>query len=276
MVDAPLPIPGATQRDQRAGTGYAMALVGAALFAVNGTVSKVALTGSDLSAVDYTQIRTAARLPRTVPRAGDLRAAQAPHHASDIPFFVFYGMFSFALVQWLYFVAIEHLPIGIALLIQFTGVVLVALWARLVWKTRRPPARVGRAQPDPRRPCARVRALARVDARHGRRRRGGRRRDRARRLPARGRARGRAPRPAHRPLLLAPLRRDRLVGRPAVVDLPVRGAHRGDVAPREPRPPVRARLVARALDDRPRHDRALRADDRRASPLWRRRASGSR
>ncbi|HSI97249.1 MAG TPA: EamA family transporter, partial [Gaiellaceae bacterium] len=42
--------------------------------------------------------------------------------------------FSFALVQWLYFVAIEHLPIGIALLIQFSGVVLVALWARLVWQ----------------------------------------------------------------------------------------------------------------------------------------------
>jgi drug/metabolite transporter (DMT)-like permease len=41
-------------------------------------------------------------------------------------------MFSFALVQWLYFVAIEHLPIGIALLIQFSGIVLVALWARLV------------------------------------------------------------------------------------------------------------------------------------------------
>ena len=42
-------------------------------------------------------------------------------------------MFSFAVVQWLYFIAIEHLPIGIALLIQFSGVVLVALWARVVW-----------------------------------------------------------------------------------------------------------------------------------------------
>ena len=34
-------------------------------------------------------------------------------------------------MQWLYFVAIERLPIGIALLIQFSGIVLVALWARL-------------------------------------------------------------------------------------------------------------------------------------------------
>ena len=43
-------------------------------------------------------------------------------------------MFAFALVQWLYFVAIERLPIGIALLIQFSAIVLVALWARLVWR----------------------------------------------------------------------------------------------------------------------------------------------
>ena len=50
-----------------------------------------------------------------------------------LPFLAFYGIFSFAVVQWLYFVAIERLPIGIALLIQFSGVVLVALWARLVW-----------------------------------------------------------------------------------------------------------------------------------------------
>jgi drug/metabolite transporter (DMT)-like permease len=133
MVDAPLPIPGAVQHDQRARTGYAMALCGAALFAVNGAVSKVALTGSDLTAVDYTQLRTAGgflglALVLAIFARDKLRISR-----SDIPFFAFYGMFSFALVQWLYFVAIEHLPIGIALLIQFSGIVLVALWARLVW-----------------------------------------------------------------------------------------------------------------------------------------------
>ena len=36
-------------------------------------------------------------------------------------------------MQWLYFVAIERLPIGIGLLLEFTAPVLVALWARLVW-----------------------------------------------------------------------------------------------------------------------------------------------
>ena len=133
MVDAPLPIPGAIQRDQRAGTGYAMALGGAALFAVNGTVSKVALTSSDLTAVDYTQIRTAGGFLGLALALALFARHKLRITLRDTPFFVFYGMFSFALIQWLYFVAIEHLPIGIALLIQFCGVVLVALWARLVW-----------------------------------------------------------------------------------------------------------------------------------------------
>jgi drug/metabolite transporter (DMT)-like permease len=133
MVDAPVPIPGATQRDQRAGTGYAMALCGAVLFAVNGAVSKVALTGSDLSAVDYTQLRTAGGFVVLALVLAVFARDRLRITLSDVPFFVFYGMFSFALIQWLYFVAIEHLPIGIALLIQFCGIVLVAVWARLVW-----------------------------------------------------------------------------------------------------------------------------------------------
>ncbi len=134
MLDAPLPFPGATQYDRRAGLGYAMALAAAVLFAVNGTVSKVALTGSELTAVDYTQLRTTGAFLGLA--LGLLVVARAKLRFSrrDLPFLAFYGVFSFALVQWLYFVAIERLPIGIALLIQFSGVVLVALWARLVWR----------------------------------------------------------------------------------------------------------------------------------------------
>ena len=45
----------------------------------------------------------------------------------------FYGIVGFALVQWLYFVAIDRLPIGIGLLFEFTAPVLIALWARFAW-----------------------------------------------------------------------------------------------------------------------------------------------
>ena len=37
-------------------------------------------------------------------------------------------------MQWLYFVAIEHLPVGVALLIEFTSPLFVALFARFVYR----------------------------------------------------------------------------------------------------------------------------------------------
>jgi drug/metabolite transporter (DMT)-like permease len=133
MADAPLPIPGAVQHDRRSGVGYAMALTAASLFAINGTVSKVALTGSELTAVDYTQLRTTLAFIGLSLGLAAFARDRLRISRRDLPFLAFYGIFGFALVQWLYFVAIEHLPIGIALLIQFSGVVLVALWARVVW-----------------------------------------------------------------------------------------------------------------------------------------------
>ena len=42
-----------------------------------------------------------------------------------------YGVVGIAMVQWLYFVAIARLPVGVALLLEFTAPVLVALWAQL-------------------------------------------------------------------------------------------------------------------------------------------------
>ncbi|HXF98617.1 MAG TPA: EamA family transporter [Gaiellaceae bacterium] len=133
MADAPLPVPGAVQRDRRPGLGYGMALGASLLFAVNGSVSKVALTGSGLSAIDYTQLRAAGAFLALALALALLAPGQLRLTRREIPFLAFYGIFSFALVQWLYFIAIERLPIGIALLLQFSAVVLVALWARLVW-----------------------------------------------------------------------------------------------------------------------------------------------
>ena len=68
----------------------------------------------------------AAFLALTAP--GRLRVSR-----DEVALLVVYGIVGFALVQWLYFVAIERLPIGIGLLLEFTAPVLVALWARLVW-----------------------------------------------------------------------------------------------------------------------------------------------
>ena len=110
-----------------------MVTAASALFAVNGTVSKLILTGSEITSLRLTELRAtgafvglAAFVLVTAPRL--LRVAR-----EEVVLLVFYGIVGFALVQWLYLVAIERLPIGIGLLLEFTAPVLVALWARLVW-----------------------------------------------------------------------------------------------------------------------------------------------
>ena len=128
-------LPGTTMaaRERDPKVGYAMATAAAALFAFNGTVSKVILTSTELSSLRLTELRAtgaflclAVVLAVTAP--GRLRVGR-----HELRLLVFYGIVGFAFVQWLYFVSIERLPIGIALLLEFTAPVLVALWARLVW-----------------------------------------------------------------------------------------------------------------------------------------------
>jgi drug/metabolite transporter (DMT)-like permease len=51
-----------------------------------------------------------------------------------------YGLFGVAGVQLLYFVAVSRIPVGIAILLEFTSPVLIALWVRFVRKTRLPRA----------------------------------------------------------------------------------------------------------------------------------------
>ncbi len=113
--------------------GYAMVTAAALLFAVNGTVSKIILTSPGMSTLRLTELRAtgaflglAVFIGLTAP--GTLRVRR-----DEVWLLLFYGVAGFALVQWLYFVAIERLPIGIGLLLEFTAPVLVALWARVVW-----------------------------------------------------------------------------------------------------------------------------------------------
>lgn len=57
----------------------------------------------------------------------------------DIPWFVAFGVFGMGAVQWLYYEAIQRIPIAVALVVEYTAVVLVLVWARLSGK------KVGRA-----------------------------------------------------------------------------------------------------------------------------------
>src|SRR5216683_1691761 len=105
-----------------------MVLVAGVLFGLNGAVSKVALT-SGMSALRLTEARSAGAfigltIFALVLRPGSLRLGPGEWWRLAI-----FGVVGVAFVQLFYFLAIDRLPIGIALLIQYLGPLLVAIWA---------------------------------------------------------------------------------------------------------------------------------------------------
>jgi drug/metabolite transporter (DMT)-like permease len=115
--------------DRRPVLGYTMVIVAATLFGVNGPVSKVALS-SGLSSLRLTEARSAGAcialtLIALVRAPSSLRVERR-----ELPRLALFGVVGVAFVQLFYFLALHRLPVGIALLIQYIGPVLVAIWAR--------------------------------------------------------------------------------------------------------------------------------------------------
>lgn len=126
-------IPGEAGHERRPAVGYAMVIAAALLFALNGTVSKVVLQ-SGISSLELTQVRATGTfvgfaLALAVTRPGSLRLRRR-----ELPYLAIWGVAGVAMVQWLYFVSIDRLPIGIALLIEYLAPILIAIWAWSVFK----------------------------------------------------------------------------------------------------------------------------------------------
>ena len=132
MVDAPTLLPEG-RTDDRTTLGYAMVATAAALFAVNGSVSKVVLD-SGLSSLELAQIRSTCAALGLLAFLLALARPNLRVGGRELVFLLAFGVVGVALVQWLYFVAIHNLPVGIALLIEFTAPLFVALFARFVYK----------------------------------------------------------------------------------------------------------------------------------------------
>lgn len=97
MTDLAEPLPGvAAARIPHPATGYLLYLAAALLFVF------VALTR-----------RSALRLRR-----------------SELPMLAVYGVLGITGTQFLYFLAIERMPIGVTLLVEFTAPLMLALWFR--------------------------------------------------------------------------------------------------------------------------------------------------
>src|SRR5207302_4530444 len=114
MVEPIFPAPH-EPHEPRPALGYTMVAVAAALFAVNGTVSKVIL-GSGISSQRLTEVRCAGALVGLVLITAATRPASLRVRLRELPLLAALGVGGLALVQWSYFFAIHRLEIGIALL----------------------------------------------------------------------------------------------------------------------------------------------------------------
>jgi drug/metabolite transporter (DMT)-like permease len=118
-------------RSSGASTGVLFAIGAAVLFAVNGNVSKVALLNG-VSSLELVSVRSAGTALILLGITA-LRSPAALHVGRrELGFLAMYGVTGIAMVQWLYFVAIQRLPVGIALLFEYTAPLMVALWVRFV------------------------------------------------------------------------------------------------------------------------------------------------
>ena len=122
--------------------GYLLAAVAAAMFAVNGSIAKL-LIEDGVEPAHLSQLRVTVAFVMLggalllVDRRR-LRIARA-----DVPRMAWLGFAGVAIVQLSYFLAIERMPISVALVIQFTGPAMVLLWLRLAHGRRLKPSLYG-------------------------------------------------------------------------------------------------------------------------------------
>ena len=111
--------------------GVVAALAASLLFAVNGTVSKTVLE-SGLSSLRLVELRSLGAALCLLVAVAVLRPRALRVAPRELAFLAVAGVVGIGLVQWLYFVAIGRLPVGIALLLEYLAPVLVVVWVRFV------------------------------------------------------------------------------------------------------------------------------------------------
>lgn len=112
--------------------GLTLVMLAAALFVQNAGVSRVALRAG-VDPVSLTTLRvTGTFLALLVVAALFRRDALRPPRGRLGLLVVVHGLVGVAGLQWTYFVAIDRLPVGMALLLEYQAPILVALWARFV------------------------------------------------------------------------------------------------------------------------------------------------
>jgi drug/metabolite transporter (DMT)-like permease len=130
---------GAVERVRSPARGYALAVFGAAMFAMNGVMARF-LLDDGVGPARLSQLRSAGALLVMLlvllPARRDLLRVER----ADLPALAFVGIVGLAAVHATYFVAIDRLEIGPALTIQYLAPLALLVWLRVVHGRRPAPA----------------------------------------------------------------------------------------------------------------------------------------
>ena len=121
--------PSASSAPLQLGLGYTFALTAAAFFGVGGIIAKAAFnSGVQPSILAEWRVLFAFSVFVSIFAAlrFDLRIRRA-----DVPLFAIFGVLGLAGVSLIYYEAIKRIPVGVALVIEYTGPVLLLIYARL-------------------------------------------------------------------------------------------------------------------------------------------------
>lgn len=110
---------------------------GALFFAFNGIISKIVLTEGP-TAWRLTQIRTGGAFLILATFYLIFRRRELKPTRAELPWLIAFGIVGVAFVQAFYFVAIERMYVGVALLIEFTAPIWILLFLRFILKRHVP------------------------------------------------------------------------------------------------------------------------------------------
>ena len=108
-------------------------VLGSLFFAISSIPAKLAMEGG-LSAGRLTQIRTIGAFLVLFIYVYLKNKQSLKIKSRELPTLIVFGVFGFAAVNLLYFLAIQRLNVGIALIIEFTAPIWIALWMRFIQK----------------------------------------------------------------------------------------------------------------------------------------------
>lgn len=132
MADAPFAPPALESKRPapRPALGYALVWAAVVLWSLNAVIAKIVLESAGLSALRLAEVRATGAAVILVAAVAALRPATLRTTRRELGFLAVFGILGLAFVQLFYFVGIQRLDIGIALVIQYLAPVFVALWAR--------------------------------------------------------------------------------------------------------------------------------------------------